>query len=98
MAFSVVEETSSTLGAGFASVISLVSPEVDVIVGGVAASAGQLLEPVRRHVTARTFTVAASSCRIKQGALGKATGVIGAAGVFLASRKKATASASSPSR
>jgi len=79
----VVRGTARALGAALASVVNLLSPKVVVIVGGVAASADQLLVPVRREVERRTFRCAADACSILRGELGRAAGVVGAAGVFL---------------
>lgn len=84
----VVRSTARTLGAGLASVVNLLSPEVVVMAGGVAASADQLLASVRREVNRRSFRFASRVCSIVRGSLGDAVGIVGAVGIYLDDTRK----------
>jgi glucokinase len=82
----VMLETARILGAGVANIVNSFNPEVVVIVGGVTRAGEHLFGPLRAEVRRRAFAVAVDACRIVPGELGQTAGVVGAAGVFLASQ------------
>ena len=67
------------LGAGIASIVNALNPEV-VVVGGGAVRAGELLlEPARAEVAERALPPNRDVVRIEPAAFGEAAGMIGAA-------------------
>jgi glucokinase len=83
IALEVVHDTARYLGAGVASVINLLNPEVVVICGGVTRAGDRLFVPLRREVSRRAFKPAVEACRIVPGELPGTAGVVGAAKIFL---------------
>jgi glucokinase len=83
----VMEETARILGAGIANIVNVLNPEMVVIVGGVTRAGAYLFEPLRAEVRRRAFRMAERVCRIVPGELPDTAGVVGAAGLFLASRQ-----------
>lgn len=81
----VMLETAKILGAGVANIVNVLNPQVVVIVGGVTRAGHYLFNPLRAEVRRRAFRSAEQACRIVPGELPQTAGVIGAAGVFLAS-------------
>lgn len=73
------EESGFYLGIGVANLITLFSPEVVVIGGGVAKAGEWLLEPIRRVVAERCRVTPLERVRILPAALGGLSGAIGAA-------------------
>jgi len=78
----VMRETAKFLGAGIASVVNVLNPEMVVIAGGVTQAGDTLFVPLRAEVRRRAFTSAVEACRIVSAELQGTAGVIGAAGVF----------------
>lgn len=78
----VMAETSKLLGAGVASIINVLNPEMVVIAGGVTRAGDHLFVPLRAEVRRRAFRSAAERCRILPAELERTAGVIGAAAVF----------------
>ena len=70
------------LGAGVASIINVLNPEMVVIAGGVTRAGDTLFEPLRAEVRRRAFKSAQECCRIVPAELPGTAGVVGAAGVF----------------
>lgn len=85
----VMQETAKILGAGIANVVNVLNPDMVVIVGGVTRAGDHLFMPLRAEVRRRAFRVAEQACTIVPGALPETAGVIGAAGLFLESRREA---------
>lgn len=75
------EETGRYLGAGLASIIHTVNPEVIVVGGAVAKAGNLLLMPAKREAGLRAFKSAFRRTRIVRASLGEFAGVIGAAGL-----------------
>lgn len=75
----ILEEAGFYLGIGVANLITLFSPEVVVIGGGVAKAGEWLLGPIRRVVTERCRVTPLERVRILPAALGGLSGAIGAA-------------------
>ena len=78
----VVKDTAKFLGAGVASIINILNPEMVVIAGGVTRAGEHLFEPLRAEVRRRAFRSAQECCRIVSGQLPGTAGVVGAAAVF----------------
>jgi glucokinase len=73
------------LGAGIASLLNLLDPEVVVIGGGLGADAGPLLlEPAERVARERALEPAASGAQMAVAELGEDAGMLGAAMLALA--------------
>lgn len=83
----VMLETAKILGAGLANIVNLFNPDMIVIVGGVTRAGDYLFGPLRSEVRRRAFRSAEQVCRIVAGELPHTAGVIGAAGLFLHSRR-----------
>ena len=83
LALDVVKSTAHYLGAGLASLINILNPDVVVLVGGVTNAGERLFEPLRYEITRRAFRPAVQACSIVPGELGGLAGVYGAAKVFL---------------
>jgi len=78
----VVKDTARFLGAGVASIINILNPQMVVIAGGVTRAGEHLFEPLRAEVRRRAFRSAQECCRIVSGTLPGTAGVVGAAAVF----------------
>ena len=78
----VMRDTAKFLGAGIASLINLLNPEMVVIAGGVTRAGDHLFVPLRAEVRRRAFRSAEERCQIVSGQLPGTAGVIGAAAVF----------------
>ncbi|MGH7445393.1 MAG: ROK family protein [Longimicrobiales bacterium] len=78
----VMRETAKLLGAGIASLINILNPEMIVIAGGVTRAGDHLFVPLRAEVRRRAFRSAEERCQIVSGSLPGTAGVIGAAAVF----------------
>ena len=85
----VMTETAKILGAGVANLVTVLNPEMIVVVGGVTRAGEHLFGPLRTEVRRRAFAVAVDACRIVPGELPETAGVIGAAGIFLLERAEA---------
>lgn len=80
----VMVETAKILGAGLANLVNTLNPETIVIVGGVTRAGRHLFDPLRAEIRRRAFPSAVDACRILPGALPETSGVVGAAGIFIA--------------
>ena len=78
----VMKDTAKFLGAGVASIINVLNPEMVVIAGGVTRAGDTLFEPLRAEVRRRAFRSAQECCRIVPAELPGTAGVVGSAGVF----------------
>jgi len=83
-AIEVMADTARILGAGLASLVNVLNPDVIVIVGGVTRAGERLFGPLREEIRRRAFPTLADACRVLPGELPPDTaGVVGAAGVFV---------------
>jgi glucokinase len=78
----VMRETVRFLGAGVASIINILNPEMVVITGGVTRAGDHLFVPLRAEVRRRAFRVSQEACQIVPAQLPGLAGVIGAAAIF----------------
>jgi glucokinase len=77
-----MKDTAKFLGAGVASIINVLNPEMVVIAGGVTRAGDTLFEPLRAEVRRRAFKSAQECCKIVSAELPGTAGVVGAAAVF----------------
>jgi len=84
LALEVVKDTAKFLGAGIASLINILNPEVVVVAGGVTLAGDRLFTPLKAEVKRRAFRPAVDACRIVPGALTGTAGVYGAVAAFKA--------------
>ena len=82
-ALEVMADTARILGAGLASLVNVLNPDVIVIVGGVTRAGESLFGPLREEIRRRAFPTLADACVVVPGELPDTAGVIGAAGVFV---------------
>jgi glucokinase len=78
----VMRETAKLLGAGVASIINVLNPEMVVIAGGVTRAGEHLFAPLRAEVRRRAFKSAQEACQIVSAQLPGTAGLIGAIAVF----------------
>ena len=78
----VMRETVRFLGAGVASIINILKPEMVMITGGVTRDGDHLFVPLRAEVRRRAFRVSQEACQIVPAQLPGLAGVIGAAAIF----------------
>ena len=78
----VMKDTAKFLGAGVASIINILNPEMVVIAGGVTRAGDHLFLPLRAEVRKRAFRSAQECCQIVSAELPGTAGVVGAAAVF----------------
>jgi glucokinase len=78
----VMRETAKLLGAGIASIINVLNPEMVVIAGGVTRAGEHLFAPLRAEVRKRAFKSAQEACQIVSAQLPGTAGLIGAIAVF----------------
>jgi glucokinase len=78
----VMRETAKLLGAGVASIINVLNPEMVVSAGGVTRAGEHLFAPLRAEVRRRAFKSAQEACQIVSAQLPGTAGLIGAIAVF----------------
>lgn len=74
----VLDETSVYMGAALAGVVNLLNPDLVVIGGGVAESAGNFLDLLKEQIRKRAFDSAVDGLRVVAARLGNDAGFIGA--------------------
>lgn len=79
LAQSVIERAAYYLGIGLVNVTNIFNPEMIIIGGSLAALGDMLIEPGRRMVAERAFSISARAVRIVTAGLGNEAGVCGAA-------------------
>lgn len=83
VAEAVVAKAAQALGAGVAALVNLCNPEMIILGGGVMEAGEILVEPVRRWARFYAFERAVAKTRIVRSGLSKASGILGAAALFL---------------
>ncbi|HET7027285.1 MAG TPA: ROK family protein [Candidatus Limnocylindrales bacterium] len=88
------------LGIGIANVVTLLSPDLVVVGGGVAAAGDLILEPIRAELSERVRTTSLDEVVVVTAELGVWAGAIGAAlhGATAAALRGATAAAGAAAR
>ena len=83
LANELVRDTARYLGAGIATLLNVVNPDVVVVAGGVTAAGEALFGPLRTEVRRRAFRPAVEACRIVPAELTGTAGIVGAVKTFL---------------
>jgi len=78
----IVRDTARYLGAGIATLLNVINPDVVVLAGGVTAAGDALFVPLRAEVRRRAFQPAVEACRIVAGTLPGTAGIVGAVATF----------------
>jgi glucokinase len=82
LANEIVRETARYLGAGIATLLNVVNPDVVVIAGGVTRAGEALFGPLRTEARRRAFKPAVDAARIVPAELPGTAGVVGAVATF----------------
>jgi len=82
LANEIVRDTAKYLGAGIATLLNVINPDVVVVAGGVTAAGDALFAPLRTEVRRRAFSTAVKAARIVPGELPGTAGVVGAVATF----------------
>ena len=82
LANEIVRDTARYLGAGIASLLNVINPDVVVIAGGVTRAGEALFGPLRAEVRRRAFTPAVQAAKIVAAELPGTAGVVGAVATF----------------
>jgi glucokinase len=90
LACMVLEETGELLGVALATMVNFMNPELIVIGGGIANAGDLILEPARREMHKRAYTLPAQAVRIVQAQLKNDAGIIGSASVAVDAIKNKT--------
>jgi len=88
LANEIVRDTARYLGAGIATLLNVINPDVVVIAGGVTRAGEALMGPLRAEVRRRAFNPAVKAARIVLAELPGTAGVVGAVATFKAARLK----------
>jgi len=83
LAQEIMEKTGEYLGTGVANIINLFNPQMVIIGGGVAQAGNLILDPLKRTMKKRAFSVPAKTVKIVTASLGRDCTVIGAATLAL---------------
>jgi glucokinase len=87
LARDVIARAAYYLGIGMVNIVNIFNPEMIVIGGGMAELGDMLIEPGRRMVAERAFSISARLVRIVIAQLGNEAGVYGAAAFTLDMRR-----------
>jgi glucokinase len=88
LARDIMEETARYLALGISNVMNVLNPDVVVLGGGVMGAGDQLLQPTREFVRELTFESQWRDVKIVPAALGTKAGMVGAAGIALATKDR----------
>ena len=82
LANEIVRDTARYLGAGMATLLNVINPDVVVVAGGVTAAGEALFGPLRTELRRRAFKPAVEAARIVPAELPGTAGVVGAVATF----------------
>lgn len=82
LANEIVRDTARYLGAGIATLLNVINPDVVVIAGGVTRAGEALFGPLRTEVRRRAFSPAVEAVRIVPAELPGTAGIVGAVAAF----------------
>jgi len=91
LAHQLIHKTAYYFGVGLANLVNLFNPEMIVIGGGLSNMGDRLLQPAYRVAEERAFNRAYRTVRFVRAALGRNSGVLGAAAFALDEMKKTLA-------
>lgn len=86
LALKVTEVTAEILGAGLASLVHILNPQIIILGGGVAQAGAPLFTPLKKAVKKRCFDQPVRRLKIVPAGLGDHAGIIGAAKSFFSSK------------
>ena len=86
LANEIVRDTARYLGAGIATLLNVVNPDVVVVAGGVTFAGEALFGPLRAEVRRRAFSPAVKAARIVPAELTGTAGIVGAVKTFMLAR------------
>ena len=86
LANEIVRDTARYLGAGIATLLNVINPDVVVVAGGVTRAGEALFAPLRAEVRRRAFRPAVQAARIVPAELPGTAGVVGAVATFKIAR------------
>ena len=87
LANEIVRDTARYLGAGIATLLNVINPDVIVVAGGVTRAGEALFGPLRTEARRRAFKPAVEAARIVPAELPGTAGVVGAVKTFLMFQK-----------
>lgn len=79
LATNAINRACAYLGAGIASAVNLLNPQVVVIGGGVSQGGNNFIQRIKKEVKRRAFPSATKNLKVVKAKLGNAAGFIGAA-------------------
>lgn len=82
LANEIVRDTARYLGAGIATLLNVINPDIVVVAGGVTRAGEALFGPLRTEVRRRAFSHAVKAARIVPAELPGTAGVVGAVATF----------------
>jgi glucokinase len=91
LAHRLIRKTAYYFGVGLANLVNIFNPEMIVIGGGLSHMGDRLLQPAYRVAEERAFNQAYRTVRFVRAALGRNSGVLGAAAFALDGMKRALA-------
>ncbi len=83
LAQEVISRAAYYLGVGMVNIVNIFNPEMIILGGGMAEMGDLLIEPGRRIVAERAFSISARAVRIVTAQLGNEAGIYGAAAFAL---------------
>ena len=87
LSLEVLEDTGRFLGIALASLTNVLNPEIFIIGGGIANAGDFILEPARRELKKRAYTIPAQMVKVVQAKLGNDAGLVGAASIAMVNTK-----------
>jgi glucokinase-like ROK family protein len=78
-----LERAGAHIGVVLAGLVNLINPSLILIGGGLAGADDLMLDPIRRAVAARSFSIASAHLEIRAGALGDAAIALGGVAMVL---------------
>ncbi len=84
LSLEVLADTGRILGNVMASLTNVLNPQVFVIGGGISNAGDLILEPARRELKRRAYTVPAAVVKVVRAALGNDAGIVGSASLAVA--------------
>src|SRR5688500_9411069 len=88
LANEIVRDTARYLGAGIATLLNVINPDVVVIAGGVTRAGEALMGPLRAEARRRAVSPAVKAAKIVPAELPGTAGVVGAVATFKAAHFK----------
>lgn len=78
-----IDKVAKILGRGFAGLVNVLNPEAIIVGGGISNMGELLLKPVRKYLKEYALPYPGSKVKVIRAKLGKNSGVIGAAALWL---------------